>query len=175
MIDIQSNIKEATKYLSDVQRKVIPKATVTSLNKTARTVFKEVKRDVSKDIGLKQKEVAERMYLRKAHKNSQYASIGVRSRYFNLIRFKAKQFKRGVKAKAWGKTKTYRGTFIGNDGRTVFTRRTKRRLPLKGVVGPNPAVEFERRMKNPQFNRRVVNRFEKVFAHELAFRLSRLN
>jgi len=174
MITIDSNIKELTRTLTTIQKTVIPQATSTALNKTARTVFKEVKRDVAKDTGLKQKEVAERMTLVKANKYTQSAHIKMEGRYFNLIRFGARQMKKGVKTKAWGKRKLYRGAFIANKGRTVFAREGKDRVPIKALVGPNPAVELARRMKKPEFNKRVMARFDKVFSQELNYRLKRM-
>lgn len=159
--------------LTAIQKKVIPQAVSTSINKTARTVFKEIKRDVAKDTGLKQKEVAERMGLVKANKYTQTAYIKMSGRYFNLIRFKARQTKKGVKAKAWGKSKLYRGAFIANKGRTVFARKGKKRLPIKALVGPNPAIELRERMKKPAFNKNVIARFNKVFNQELNYRLQR--
>lgn len=174
MLDISSNIDEVTKHLTAIQKQVIPQASSTALNKTTRTVSKEIKRDVAKDTGLKQKEVAERMSLVKANKHTQAAYIKMSGRYFNLIHFKARQIKKGVKAKAWGKSKLYRGAFIANKGRTVFARMGKKRLPIRGVAGPNPAVELNERMKNPNFNKRVVARFDKVFSQELKYRLGRM-
>ena len=173
MITIDSNIKEMTRALTRVQKRVIPQATSAAINKTARTVFKEIKRDVAKDTGLKQKDVAERMTLIKSNKYNQSATIHMRGRWFNLIRFNARQTKKGVRAKAWGKSKLYKGAFIANKGRTVFARKGKKRLPIRGLVGPNPGVEFRKRLQAPGFQKRVINRFEKVFAQELNYRLNK--
>lgn len=178
MITVDSNIKEAMKSLSKAQYQVIPKAVSSALNKTARTVMKEVRRDVAKDTGLKQKEVAERMTLVKSSKFTQSVTIRMEGRWFNLIRFNARQTKKGVKAKAWGKPKLYRGAFIGkgrNNNRLVFARTSKKRLPIKALVGPSPAVEFNKRIQGDEFRRRVIGRFEKVFNQELNYRLGKLH
>ena len=174
MIDISSNIERVTKELTDIERKVLPQTISTSLNKTGRTLFKEIKRDIAKDTGLKQKEVAERMSLEKSNRSTLFISIRMRGRWFNLIRFKAKQFKKGVKARAWGESKLYRGAFIANKGRTVFARISKARLPIKALVGPNPVVELEKRIDDAKFNRRISERFAEVFPRELAYRLGRM-
>lgn len=174
MLDISTNIERLTKYLTIVQRKVIPQATSSSLNKTGRTIFKEIKRDIAKDTGLKQKEIAERMSLEKSNRSSLTISIRMKGRWFNLIRFKAKQFKKGVKTKAWGEWTLNRGAFIANQGRTVFARTSKAGLSIKALVGPNPAVELEKRTEKQEFNRRIIQRFGEVFPRELAFRLSKV-
>lgn len=175
MIDISSNIEKLTKNLNTFQRKVIPQAISSSLNKTGRTLFKEIKRDIAKDTGLKQKEIAERMSLQKSNRNNLNVSIRMRGRWFNLIRFKARQLKRGVKTKAWGEWTLNKGAFIANKGRTVFARISKARLPIKALVGPNPVIELDKRIEKLEFNLGIKSRFGEVFPRELAYRLSKVN
>lgn len=175
MLNIDSNIEKLTKDLGEIQKRILPQAVSTSLNKTGRTLFKEIKRDIARDTGLKQKEIAERLVLSKSNKTTLSASIRMRGRWFNLIRFKAKQFGKGVKASAWGQRKLYRGAFIAtaNKGRAVFARIGKSRLPIRALVGPNPVVELNKRTEKQEFWTRGAERFAQVFSQELNYRLAR--
>lgn len=173
-INFQSNIKSVERSLSQVQRKVITPATNAALNNTGRTVVKEIRSAVAKDTGLKVGEIKERMKVRKSSFKNLSVEVFMSGRWFNLIRFKAKQTKKGVRAKAWGETKLYKGAFIGNRGRTVFARTSKKRLPIKALVGPNPAVEFNKRIVTTTFQSSVTKRFKTVFERELGFRLAKL-
>jgi len=179
MISIDSNIKELTRDLTNVQKKLIPQVASRAINRTARTVFTRLKRQIAKDTGLKQKEIASRFTLIKSNKSTLSALVRMIGRWFNLARFGAKQFKGGVKASAWGQRKMYRGAFIANKGRTVFAltpgaRRNKTRLPIKALVGPNPSREFNKQTRDPRFNTTVINDFKKNFSADLKYRLGKL-
>ena len=176
MITVDTNIKEVTKGLTRIQKRVIPQANSTALNKTMRTAVKEIKKDVAKDTGLKQKDIAERIKVRKSNKITQSTTMQMFGRYFNLIRFKARQFKKGVKAKAWGKLKLYKGAFIAkapSGQELVFARKGKSRLPIKALAGASPETEATKRMDDPSFNRRVLGWFDKNFTHEVMYRIKR--
>ena len=64
----------------------------------------------------------------KARRGDEEYSIFIKSRYKNVIEFGARQTKKGVTAKVWGKRRIYRGAFIGsgrNSGkRLVFKKRS---------------------------------------------------
>ena len=178
MISIDSNIKALTKDLTDIQKRVVPQVASRAINRTARTLFTRIKRQVAQDTGLKQKEIASRLMLVKSNKKTLFASVRMVGRWFNLIRFGAKQFKGGVRARAWGERKMYRGAFIANKGRTVFAltkeaREKKSRLPIKALVGPNPSREFNRLMRDPAVTKETLETFAKNFSHDLAYKLKK--
>lgn len=144
-ISITSDLKRLTKDLDSTQRKIIPKATTQALNKVANTVRATAVREVSKETGIKQKDVRSNITISKANKNQPFAVIDARKgKAVNLIEFVSKaqakpsegagnpqhfrkrfsakgkhkgafRFK-GVKARAWGKGKVYQGAFIARDG-----------------------------------------------------------
>lgn len=61
-------------------------------------------------------------------------------RPLNLIRFNARQTKRGVSHRAYGRRQTAEGAFIGNSGRTVFVRKgRKRSAGVRPAWGPGLA------------------------------------
>ena len=51
----------------------------------------------------------------KARRGDETYTINIKSRYKNVIEFGARQTKKGISAKAWGKRKVYRGTFFGGE------------------------------------------------------------
>lgn len=88
--------------------------------------------------------------------------------------------KRGpVKAKAWGKTKTYRGAFIapqkkGSNKTTVYVRKSEKRLPLKQLFGPGIMQLFRQRENASVMERKVQERLPKEFMQNLAYYISRI-
>ncbi len=143
-IDVRRNIKEVSKTMSKLDRQVIPKATVTALNRSKDRMYTKVVRELAKATGIKQKELRQLMLKFKATYASREAGFTVRGKAPNLIRFNARQTKKGVSATAWGKRRVYAGSFIGNDGRTVFARKSAKRLPIKSLYGPAPPRELLR-------------------------------
>ena len=112
-IAVKNTIKQAMKNVKFVHQQYIPKALVTALNKVGAEVATQAKSELAGATGLKAGTVAKKMTKDKARRNDEIYSIFIKSRYLNLIEFNAKQTKRGVSAKAWGKRKIYRGVFNG--------------------------------------------------------------
>ena len=133
--DVSLDVREVERMFKHMPR-VVEKATVRTLNRTIDSVATIVRRLIAKDMGIPQKRVRIGMFKIKAVRHKLVASIGSTDRPINLIRFKARQTKKGVSASAWGKRRVYKGTFIGNKGRTVFKREEEGRLPIRGVWGP---------------------------------------
>lgn len=128
--------------LNRLEREVFPKAAVRSLNRTARKVRTIARRSTAKRMGLAQKAIKSRMDIDKARPNRLTVLVTGRGKPFNLIRFGARQIKRGVSAKPWGKRRVFRGAFIAtmpNGKRIVVARRGEARLPLKALFGPGLA------------------------------------
>ena len=79
----------------------------------------------------------------KARRGDETYTINIKSRYKNVIEFGARQTKKGVSAKVWGKRRVYKGAFIGsgrNSGKQlVFKKRKddpKRIEALHGALLP---------------------------------------
>lgn len=138
------------------QRKLLPKAAQAALNRTATTMRGTAVKSVAKQIGLKQKAVKGAIKLFKSTRLKLVATIQAIGRPLNLIRFagpaetRAKaRVRGGVRAKAAGRFKTFRGTFIGNAGRTVFRRLSKLRSHITGFTGGSiPATMAEEATKD---------------------------
>ena len=85
---------------------------------------------------------------------------------------------KGVKAKAWGQTKTYGGTFIGkgkNSGKMlVFARTGKGRdAGIKAVTGPSPYRRFLKKRVRNELLRTGLTSFRIEFERLLQLELDR--
>ncbi len=182
-LNIQHNIKQVTKQLNNIQRKAIPRVTVRSLNKTGVTVNKEAVKRVRAETKLPAKRIKAKLNIKRARRGQfQWTLIGLRGTT-NIIEWVpaskrqvgAYRKKLGVRSRAWGKTKTYPGTFIAggkNSGKLlVYVRDPNKPSGIKAVQGPNVRQAFSRALTGLQS---VANRrFTQVFEHELAFELSK--
>ena len=131
-VKVKSNVKEAMRKLRNVPKKYVPKALVTALNKVGAEVVTQAKRELKDATGLKAGVVGKKIKKDKARKGDETYSIHIKSRYLNVIEFGARQTKKGVSAKVWGKRRVYKGAFIGsgrNSGKQlVFGKRKKKKI-----------------------------------------------
>lgn len=173
-----SDLKEK---LTLLELKAFPRAASKALNRTATTVRAEQSRILAKQMGLRVGDVKRRIDIRKAIPTRLSAQIIYRGKPLNLINFKARQFKKGVKASPWGDRRLFPGTFIvrigGND---LVMRRARRggrrvgRLPIEAVFGPGIAKEARspevQRARRDVVGRVLVDRLRS----NLEFEVSRL-
>jgi len=127
-VKVNSNFKKALRDIGNVPRKYVQKAMVTALNKVGAEVVTQAKRELKDATGLKAGVVAKKIKKDKARKGDETYSIHIKSRYLNAIEFGARQTKKGVSAKIWGKRKIYRGAFIGsgrNSGKQLVFKKLK--------------------------------------------------
>jgi len=169
---VKSNFKQLTRGLSTYQRRVIPAAANSALNKAGRKVKTLITRDLSKEMGLKQKDIKNEIKLRKSNFRTLSVFISATGRRLNIIRYKAKQLKRYLTAKPWGKVRKWRTGFIGNKGRTAFLRLPNKKI--KALSGPGIASEFVRRRAIKLMKTIGGDEFLKQFSRELKRRLGRL-
>ena len=92
-----------------------------------------------------------------------------------MIEFGARQTKKGVSAKAWGKRRIYKGAFIGsgrNSGKQlVFGKSKRKKNKLKALHGASLPREFHREDMAKIFNLKIKNRFPILFKRALDFHL----
>jgi len=174
-VKVKSNMDKAMRGLWNVKTKYIQKALVTSLNKIGAEVFTQAKRELKDATGLKVGVVAKGLKKDKARKGDETYSIHIKSRYLNVIEFGARQTKKGVSAKVWGKRKVYRGAFIGsgrNSGKQlVFKKRKNAPKRIEAVHGASLPREFERQDMAKIFNKKIKTRFPILFKRALGFHL----
>ncbi|MDY0882302.1 phage tail protein [Dongia soli] len=134
-----SQFKQA---LSQLGEKHFRAAGMIAVNDTARQANNLAVKLVAKESGLKSSDVRKRVRIIRASRSTLTAIVRGSGRALPLYTFNARQTKAGVSAKAWGKRKVYRGSFIatmrtGHVG--VFTRTGDDRLPIKELFGPGVA------------------------------------
>ena len=92
-----------------------------------------------------------------------------------MIEFGARQTKRGVSAKAWGKRKIYRGAFIGSGRNSskqlVFKKRKDNPKRIEALHGASLPREFVRQDMEKIFNKKIKTRFPILFKRALDFHL----
>ena len=99
-LTVKSNFKQLTKGLNRLERKVIPAAANSAINRAGTKVRTVIARDLSKDIGIKQSEIKKQIQLKKSSFRTLTAKLTARGKRWNLIRFKAKELKKVLVAKA---------------------------------------------------------------------------
>tara|TARA_B100000929_G_scaffold283373_1_gene264371 strand:- start:392 stop:943 length:552 start_codon:yes stop_codon:yes gene_type:complete len=174
-VKVNSNMDRAMRGLWNVKTKYIQKALTTSLNKIGAEVFTQAKRELRDATGLKAGVVAKGLKKDKARKGDETYSIFIKSRYKNVIEFGARQTKKGVSAKVWGKRRIYKGAFIGsgrNSGKQlVFGKSKRKKNKLKALHGASLPREFHRGDMEKIFNKKIKTRFPILFKRALEFHL----
>ena len=174
-VKVKSNMKEAMWNLRNVQKKYVQKALVTALNKVGAEVVTQAKRELKDATGLKAGTVGKKIAKDKARRGDEEYTIRIKSRYLNLIEFGARQTKKGVSTKAWGKRKLYKHAFIGsgrNSGKQlVFGKTRGNPKKLKALHGASLPREFERQGMTKLFNKKIKTRFPILFKRAVEFQM----
>lgn len=182
--------------LTALEHRVFPRAAARALNRTATTVRANSIRAIAKDMGVKQRVVRDRTRIKRAHPNrlDQGAQVIFRGRRLNLIRFGARQTRRGVSATPWGKRRIFPQTFLVDLGTGLFVgirkrvgggqrhervedvQRTRRvgRTPIVGVVGPGVAETAAKPEHAAQRRKWVNELLGERMRRELAFYVARM-
>ena len=173
-ISIQSNIKSITRQWRGLHKNTVIKATVSSLNKMGKEVMSKSVKELSQATGVKpQKKIRSQMKLYKASRNRLDALIRLKGKYLNLVEFNARQTKKGVRHKSWNRSQLAKGAFIAsgrNSGKQlVFARKTQKRLPIRGLVGPSLPNEYFKSNIDKNMNRLIGKRFNVLFERDLEF------
>lgn len=183
-IDIKADVAAARRRLNNTQRQVLPKAVARALNRTGDHANTLTVRGLAKVSGLKQKDVRAAMARTRATWNRLSYLISATGRALNLIRFGARATKKGVSAAAWGVRKIYRGTFIANQGRTVFRRthgkympsrkgNTKHSEAIVPMHGPSLPREFGRAEFLSNLKTAVAVKWRDEFSRQLNYYLNK--
>lgn len=184
-IKVTQDLKNIERRLTKAQRKVIPQAATSAINRTAKSVKSLAIKTVSKQTGAQNKVVKTRIDERKATRATLTATLLFKKRAINLILFVAKakrvpgafRAQRGVKAKT-KKLRVFAGTFIGTGSggqkKLVFRRTTDSRRPIEAVPGPNITARLRSKKlrKILDIKGRLV--FDKELDRQLTFRLKKL-
>ncbi len=173
-VSVKDETDRLIRSMGQIPRFIVPRAINAAINKTSSKVRTIVIREVAKETGLKQKEVRQFVSLRKSNLRTFTGIIRSIGRTLNLIRFNARQTKVGVSAKAWGVTRVYRGAFIANQGRTVFIRISRKRVPIRPLHGPSIPRTIINQKIYPAQDKVVRAEHPKNLRREFEFRIQKL-
>lgn len=186
-ISMYHDLKKLRRQLNTLEIKVTPQATVRTLNRVAESAKVASAKHIAPKINSRQAAVKRRIETRKSTLKMLWATLVASERALQLIEFvvgskkptQQKGGKRGlVKAKVYGKTRTYSDAFIaprksGSSQTTVYLRKSKQRKPLKLMYGPGVMQLFRQRENDIIMQATVRERFPVEFARNLAFYVNR--
>jgi len=183
-MEIKLEIKglKQLEYMLKTTAKELERASVMAINRTATKGRTEMKRAISSEFTILQRDVNKKLKVTKARKGHAVAVLepiaGRRGYSMNLIHFLEKkpgirEQKRRIKAEGRrpqlrfhikrGGAKTIKGAFIGNKGRTVFRRTGQARLPIE----PIQTIGVPGMFKTRRVNERVIARIRKELPIEM--------
>ncbi len=190
-ISIRNNFPEVAAKLDRLASDVGNKAMVRALNKTIDQGKTQMARQISSEFRVSVGTAKERLkvYKASAH-NGAFRFVATleatkkgKGRSMNLIAFmtsgkvsKASAKRNGradlagqlqLQIKRGGGKKAIKGAFIGNDGRTVFVRTGKDRLPIKALNTIDVPQMFNTRRVNKVVKQVMLDKFPANFTREL--------
>lgn len=188
-INIKAEFGSVFKALDGLERDVKNTVIARTLNRIGDSVKTQAVREISTEFNIKSSKVRERILVRRAFaKGALAVEVAVQSRNgkraINVINFGAKQSKRRgvtVKIKRGGGRRPLKDAFIGNEGRTVFSRldpktgKVSGRLPIFPVQTIDVPQMFNAKRINAKLLATVRQKFPEEFNRQLAFALSRFN
>jgi len=182
-LSISTNFPEIERRLDQLQGDYATKVLVRTVNRTIDQGNTEMRRAITAEFNISAAKVREKLFVKRATFKAGRFNVeaelvsraGGKRRSINVINFAARQGKQGVsvKIKKGGSRKTIRGSFIANNGRTVFVRVGKDRLPIKPVQAIDVPQMFNTKRVNDRVLRKMKAVFPVVFAREERFALDR--
>lgn len=184
-INVKAEFGSAFKALDNLPENLREKVIARTLNRIGDSTKTEATREISREFNIKASTVRERIVVRRAFAGTRLAvEIAVPSksgkRAINVIHFGARQSKRGVtvKVKRGGSRKPLKAAFIGNAGRTVFSRINPKtgvksgRLPIFPVQSIDVPQMFNARRITAKLLANVRTKFPVEFERQLRFALA---
>lgn len=181
---VTTNFDDVARQLDDLREEVRNAATVRAVNRTLEQGRTAMSREIRAEFNIPAAKVNQALRITRAAFRGGVLNIeGVlesptkRGRSLNLINFAARQTARGVtvKVRRDGPRKLIPGAFIANEGRTVFIRTGKKRLPIKALQ----TIDIAQMFNTQRINKRVVafieSKFPEVLGREVKFYLDRFN
>ena len=153
--------------------KRVQRATMRALNRALTSGHTELARLISKDMGLKVSDVKAALKSTPATASRLEVKLAASAKRMSLMKFGARQTRRGVSynlGAGGGGRKTLAHGFIATMGTGhtgVFTRKTKKRLPIDQKYGPSIGGVLAKYRQ--QGIAKMRETFEARLAHELKF------
>lgn len=181
---VAQNFPEVQRALAQLQDDVAKQALARAVNRTLEQSRTAMSREIRSEFNLPARKVNEALRVNRANfKGGRFSIEGSlespakRGRSLNLINFGARQTRQGVtvQVKKGGPRKLIPGAFIANNGRTVFKREGKSRLPIKALSTIDIAMMFNTKRINAKVVGVMRDRFPGIFAGEAKFYTDRFN
>ena len=178
-------LKRVAVELAEVSKKDVPKAVVSALNRTIKTVGTDMKREAVKGYEIKAGDVQKTLKIGRASASNMQANASSTGRPLGLFHFKVKPRKPTKRAKnikvkikktdGYKEIKTNPKAFIANkNALNVFKRVGKNRLPIERLA----TLSIPQMISQPQALERIQTHaeetLEKRVKHEIEFRLSKV-
>lgn len=140
-LTVQFDWKPFEKAIAQLSRPQLDRAVALALVDTAKAANSKAGSAIAKHTGLRAGRVKQNLFYDKVHVGQYQTHLRSTTRPIPLIEFGARQTRQGVRAaKPWGRSQVFKSAFIAtmpSGHRGVFRRRTKRRLPIKEMMGPS--------------------------------------
>lgn len=184
-LTISTNFPQIQKQLSRLEDDIATKVSVSAVNKMVAQAQTEMSKQIRAEFNLSATKVREKLGIRRARfVMGRFMVEGAlfsrdpsgKRRAINLINFGARETAQGLSVKikrSGGRAIASRKGFIGNKGRTAFTRVGDKRLPIKPLQTIDVPQMFNTRRINAAVIRKINERFPVIFERELAFYLTK--
>ncbi|MGD1956349.1 MAG: phage tail protein [Sphingomonadales bacterium] len=170
-------LNDLTRNLSAIEREALPATKRQTLNDAGVSVRSVAVKGTAKAMGARQKDVRQAVRLIKADYRNPRIILRATGRPLPLIAFGARQTKKGVTAKAWGKRRLYRGAFVATmrSGHTgAFVREGRKRLPIREMSGPSVPDEMAQPIIVAAMGTTFVRRMRVRWPVNLEFNIARI-
>lgn len=185
-LDIRGDVKDIIRDLDHVERKIVPAATVSALNKTGTRIMTRARKRIAKaaklddqyQIAIPLKLLKKKLAMGKANKRRRSVALYVKNKPINAARLNMSGTKKGVKVKG----KLFPGTWGFGPG---WVTKKGKRFP-KGIVlrrqgkarYPTEALHIRIWPQGNQIMTSIIKRmgraaFRRLFRHEVSRRLDK--
>lgn len=193
-INIKADVQPTIDYLNKLAKSLGDQVITSALNKTVAQARTQIIRGITSEYAIKAADVRERLQIQRASRaGMQFTATllgnpaGRAKRAMNVIRFierkvtLAEARRRGkagtlgvlrFKIRRAGGMQTIAGAFIANNGRTVFRRVGKGRLPIEPVQTIGVPQMFQARKVQIPVQRWISENFPRIFDREVRYFLS---
>ncbi len=191
-VSVRFNLEGPRTALNNLKKGIGDRAVLSILNKTTAQAKTRMSQAIRAEYNISAALVNERLRIRRATRKDIVTfsatlignpETGGGKRSMNLVHFleanaQAKAFKRGkgwrldelrFKVRKTGGKQTLPGAFVGNNGRTVFIRTGKARLPIKAVRTIGVPQMFNTRRNIASVTSWIRANLPRIAASELAY------
>jgi hypothetical protein len=181
---ISHNFPDVQRQIDELHSDIVAQATARAVNRTIEQAKTSMSREIRAEFNISASKVSAALRINRAtFRNGLFRieasleSPSKRGRSLNLINFSARQTSRGVSVliKKGGGRKVLPHAFIANQGRTVFQRVGKARLPIVAVQTIDVAGMFNTRRINARVVKFMLDKFPEVFEREAKYYTDRFN